>query len=125
LFVFLLIILFFNCWQAHQVSKKHPSDIRVIFYLFFLSFVLTAVAAVWALKAGAIDAQGVFHGTLGNRTNAFLRFMLDLDSDVGVFGSTLIVILAPQFLSYILSAPFDCAAAPILSENPSAFLFGV
>lgn len=113
MFVFLLIILFFNCWQAHLVSKKHPSDIRVIFYLFSLSFVLTVIAAVWALKTGVMDVQGVFHGAMGDKTNAFLRLMLDLDSDVGIFSSILIVILVPQFLSYILSAPFGSSAAPI------------
>jgi hypothetical protein len=62
---------------------------------------------------GAIDADGVFQGNLGAAINTFLKFMLDLDTDLKVFSSIVAMILLPQIASYLLSGLFGCASAPI------------
>ncbi|MDP9013722.1 MAG: hypothetical protein M3O41_13925, partial [Pseudomonadota bacterium] len=57
---------------------------------------------------------GAFQGQLGAAINSFLKFMLDLNSDVKVFITILALVVVPQFVSYVLAGLFGCASAPVL-----------
>ncbi|MEF3073883.1 hypothetical protein V2P20_02480 [Methylobacter sp. Wu1] len=96
-----------------KLAEENGTDVRVVWYLFSLASVATCIATAWASSVGAIDNQGVFQGELGAAVNAFLTFMLDLDTDLKIFSAILVMVLLPQIASYVLSGLFGCASAPI------------
>lgn len=101
-------------YMGTRLADHNGSDVRIVWYLFSLSSVCTAVAAIWASSVGAIDPSGSFHGGWGKTIESFLRFMLDLDTDVKVFAAILAIFVIPQITSYLLSGLFGCASSPLL-----------
>jgi hypothetical protein len=113
-FALLIASTFGTGLTASKLADRHASDIRIICYFFSLSLVCTSIGAFWATSIGAIDTTGTFQGRWGEATNALLKFMLDINTDLQVFAAVLGLFVLPQILSYVLSGLFGCAAAPIL-----------
>jgi len=106
----LLLEFFAILFLGLKLAISHPSDVRIVWYLFSLSCVTTTLAALWAIS---IDVYGSFQGYLGGNVNSILKFMLDLDTDIKVLCSALVVFVVPQACSYVLSGLYGCASAPI------------
>ncbi|WP_114972229.1 hypothetical protein [Rhodoferax ferrireducens] len=104
-----------------KLAEKNGPDVRVVWYLFSLAAVATCIVADWASSIGAIDNQGVYRGELGAAVNAFLKFMLDLETDLKIFSAILAMVLLPQITSYVLSGLFGCASAPIFVNGTIRF----
>ena len=102
------------CLGMRLADHGHGSDLRIVWYLFSLSSVCTLMAAAWASSVGAIDQSGSFQGNSGKTIESFLKFMLDLDTDIKLFATLLAVFVVPQVTSYVLSGLFGCASSPIL-----------
>lgn len=111
--LFLIGIVFLTGYLGLKLVEAEPSDVRLIWYVFSLSLVITLLLAEWAAHAGAIDTQGAFHGEHGALLQKLLSIMLDFDLDMAIFGSLVVLILLPQVLSYVLSGLFGGASAPI------------
>ena len=107
------LIIFAN----HQLSKKHGSDIRVVWYFFSLAVTLSLILAHWARSSGAINEKGDFQGSLGNILSFMLKASLDLQSSMALCLAIVVVLLAPQFISYVMSGLAGCAASPILMSS--------
>lgn len=116
--IFSIWLIYFFCMQ---LSRKHGSDIRVVWYLFSLSLVMTLGIALWAINIGAIDEHGNFFGSVGASIKWLLKFMLDLNMDVKIFLTIVVLITLPQFVSYILSGLFGSASPPLLIEGSLSF----
>jgi hypothetical protein len=115
LFAAILLAAIVVIWYAGtRLADHHGSDLRIVWYLFSLSSLCTLIAAAWASSVGAIDPSGSFQGGWGKAIEAFLKFMLDLDTDVKLFATILAVVVLPQMTSYLLSGLFGCASSPIL-----------
>lgn len=113
-------------YLGHKLADQNGADIRAVWYLFSLAFISTGVAIIWAGSIGAVDGQGSFQGDLGVVLNEFLKFMLDLNTDLNVFCTILATTLFPQFISYILSGFFGCASAPLfVGGSIRFFIWGV
>jgi hypothetical protein len=104
-----------------KLAAHRAPDVRIICYLISLASLATYIGMKWAQTADAIDSKGTFQGQLGAAINSILKFLLDLNSDVYVFGSILALFVVPQFLSYILAGLFGCASAPILVGRAVSF----
>lgn len=114
LFTAIVLATLIVIWQAgKKLADQHGSDLRIVWYLFSLSSVCTAMAAGWASSVGAINPSGSFQGNWGNAIETLLRFMLDLDTDVKLFAAILAVFVIPQVSSYLLSGLLGCASSPI------------
>ncbi|MDH2918319.1 MAG: hypothetical protein PXX73_03895 [Sideroxydans sp.] len=110
-------------WHSMSIlNRKHGSDIRVAWYLFSLSFVITFVVAFWARQNGAINPQGTFVGNVGRLLEELLHVMLDLNTDASILLSIVAIIVIPQLLNYILSGLSGCASNPILIKESFKFL---
>ena len=108
-------------WAGLKLAAHRATDVRIISYLFSLASASTCLGAIWAQNVGGVDSKGAFQGQLGSSINSFLKFMLDLDSDVKVFFTILALIVFPQFLSYLLAGLFGCASAPVLVGRALSF----
>jgi hypothetical protein len=97
-----------------QLAERHASDVRAIWYLFFLALIATVIAAEWGTSVGAIDEKGNFHGSLGAAINSLLKFMLKIDDDIRILCALLAMVLGPQIGSYLFSGIVGCASAPVL-----------
>lgn len=118
----IVIIAFTN----DQLARKHPSDIRVVWYLFALAATISLVLARWAHSDGAIDSAGNFQGTTGSVLSFLLKASLDLQSSIVFCLAIVAVVLVPQVVSYLLSGLSGCAAAPIfIGGTVSFFAWGV
>lgn len=118
----ILIIAFTN----DQLARKHPSDIRVVWYLFALAGTISLVLARWAHSYGAIDSVGNFQGTSGSMLSFLLKASLDLQSSIVFCLAIVAVVLVPQVVSYFLSGISGCAAAPIfIGGTVSFFAWGL
>lgn len=104
-----------------KLANEHGTDIRIVWYLFSLTSVVTCILALGAHEVGAIDNRGMFQGSLGASINTLLKFMLNLDSDVKIFSAILAIVLLPQVISYFLSGLFGCASSPIFVGSAIRF----
>ena len=114
-----LVIIAFS---ARELSNKHQSDVRVIWYLFSLAVVLTYLVAAWAKSINAIDDGGRFHGTTGQVISFLLKAALDIESSMLLGLSILVLVFGPQIISYLLSGLTGCAASPILLGGTLSFV---
>jgi hypothetical protein len=119
LYFLLIVFLFTN--SCLQLSQNHGRDIRIVWYLFSLALVLTSIIILWAIGIKAIDENGIFHGDIGILMHKLFAFMLDLDTDLKIFFTILVVIILPQVISYFLSGLYGCATSPILIEQSIDF----
>jgi hypothetical protein len=115
LIILLTTITLGGIWHFNRkLAERHASDVRIIWYLLFLSLIASAIAAEWGTSIGAIDEKGSFHGPLGSVIDSLLKFMLSLNEDIKVFSTILAIVIGPQIGSYIFSGIVGCATAPIL-----------
>lgn len=118
----IVIIAFTN----DQVARKHPRDVRVVWYLFALAATISLVLACWAHSYGAIDSAGNFQGRTGSVLSFLLKASLDLQSSIVLCLAIVAVVLVPQIVSYVLSGLSGCAAAPIfIGGTVSFFAWGL
>lgn len=123
----LSLLVFILCLVAlhlilSEVSKNNPGDIRIVWYFFSLSAVITFLLFGWARAYGAIDAQGGFHGKYGEILSFLLQASLGIEGSILLGLGILILIVAPQILSYILGGLYGCATSPIFVSETSAFV---
>ncbi|HCI1915358.1 TPA: hypothetical protein NOE89_000877 [Pseudomonas aeruginosa] len=104
------------------VRNRHGSDIRVVWYVFSLTLVITIGLACYAISNGAIDGNGEFHGDSGDALKILLLFMLDIKKDMILVVSAVTVLVLPQLLAYTLSGLSGCASTPVLVNGSLAFL---
>ena len=119
--IFFIAILCSIYSIAILLSRKHGRDLRVVWYFFSLSLVITCGIVWWAINTGAIDEHGTFHGNAGDAIKKVLNIMLDLNADIQIFATIAAVITVPQLLSYVLSGFCGCAALPLLIEESFRF----
>lgn len=113
----LALILFF----ADQLSRRNQSDIRVVWYFFGLSAVISLLLTAWAINAEAVDAQGQFHGKAGQVLSFLLKSALDIKASLLLCAGIVALIVAPQLLSYFLSGLSGCATAPLFVQGSLGF----
>lgn len=114
----LLLVAF----TANELSSKHPGDVRVVWYLFSLAIVISFLLAMWARHIGAIDDAGGFHGTAGQVISHLLKLALDIKSSLLLGLGIMVLVFAPQVLSYLLSGLTGCAASPIFLGGTLRFV---
>lgn len=120
-----LVILFFTFLVynfASQLSRKHGSDIRLVWYFFSLSLVVSCGIVWWGINMSAINVEGNFQGSAGETIHKILEFMLDLNTDIQILCAIVALITLPQILNYLLSGIFGCASTPLLVEESVSFL---
>jgi hypothetical protein len=118
---FFLVFLLIGLYSIHQLSRNRGDDIRVVWYLFSLSLVVTFGIALWAVDIDAINKSGSFNGTSGEMLKKLLDFMLDLNTDFKILLAIVTFIVLPQLLSYVLSGISGCASPPFLIERSWMF----
>lgn len=122
IFLFLYLVRYFTL----HLSREHGGDIRVVWYFFSLSLVVTFVIALWAVDSGAITEHGTFQGGAGEALQKLLHFMLDLNADIKILVVIFAFIVLPQVFSYVLSGLSGCASNPLLiRESFSFFVWGL
>lgn len=118
---FFLTFLFIGLYSIHQLSRNRGDDIRVVWYLFSLSLVVTLGIVWWAVDIDAINKYGSFNGTSGEMLKKLLDFMLDLNTDLKILLAIVTFIVLPQLLNYVLSGLSGCASLPFLIEGSWMF----
>lgn len=104
-----------------QLRKKYGDDLRVTFYLFSLTMVITLALATYAFITGAIS-NGTFQGPIGSFLSRLLTVMLDLEKDLMILLVIVGIILIPQVLNYIICGFIGCASPVIFIEGSLTFL---
>lgn len=118
----LLLCLFALHFILSEISKNKPSDIRIVWYFFFLSATITFLLFGWARAYGAIDAEGRFHGKSGEILSFLLQASLGIEGSILLGLGILILIVGPQILNYIFSGLYGCATSPIFASETSTFV---
>jgi hypothetical protein len=119
--VFLICNIVIIAFMNDQLSRKHPSDVRVVWYLFALAATVSFFLAHWANGYGAIDNTGNFHGRAGSVLNFLLKASLDLQASIDFCLAIVAIVLIPQAVSYVLSGLSGSAAAPIFVGGSVTF----
>ena len=121
-----LALLVIIGYMGLKLADGHGTDVWVVWYLFSLASTSTFLIAAWASSVGAVDTRGSFHGDLGSAIGALLNFMLDLEAEIKLFASLLVIVVVPLLASYLLSGLFGCASRLILvGRSVSFFVWGV
>ncbi|UZA66855.1 hypothetical protein [Pseudomonas viridiflava] len=102
------------------IARTQPTGLRVIWYFFSLSVVLTAEIALHARYVNAINEHGQFLGDYGHLLEFGLHFMSDLNTDILVFLGILVAVILPQLLSYVMSGLFGVASMPVFAGRSAA-----
>ena len=119
---FLFITCFFVSWYSiRQLRKDHGGDVRVVWYLFSLTLVITCEIASWAVSNGVLNEHG-FEGELGAFLEKLLITMLNLEASLIFVLSIAGLIVLPQLIGYLLSGLSGCAGTPFLIEGSLSFL---
>lgn len=112
LFLFLLIFVLIE-----KTLDRNGSDVRVIWFFYFLSFCVTLVLAIAARKSGAIDSKGKFHGAFGNFLELLLTSALGIEGSISFAIAMVFIFVAPQLFSYIFSGVNGFGAKPIFIKE--------
>lgn len=122
---FLFTFIFFIGYANNSLKKSHGRDIRIVWYFFSLSTVVTFLVAIWAIKEGAINTDGNFQGSYGPTLQALLSFMLDLKTDFFILGTIVSIIIIPQLITYLLSGISGSASSPLfIDSSKDIFVWG-
>jgi hypothetical protein len=127
----LVLIITIACtgllYYSGQVLKEHHGDdIRIIWYFFSLTFVISYIIGLWATSNGAIDSSGSFVGEAGDFINKLLTATLDIKLSIYLILAILALILIPQFMCYLLSGIFGVASSPLyISESIKFLIWGL
>ena len=106
---------------TYLLREKNGSDIRVVWYLFSLTALITFGVAGVAINVGAVQ-NGQFIGEYGALLNSLLGFMLDLEKDFMIVAGITSLVMVPQIACYILSGLSGNAKSPILINASFSFL---
>lgn len=101
IFTFFIFVLIFVLIE--KTLDKNGSDVRIIWFFYFLSFCVTLVLAIAAKKYGAIDEKGKFHGAFGDFLEIALTSALGVEGSVNFAAAIVFVLVIPQVLSYLFS----------------------
>jgi hypothetical protein len=122
----LLIVVFVVClfFCVRWLSNLSPTDVAVIWYLYFLSVVVMALAVAYAinLDALALDQAGRFVGPYGPYLAWLYNAMTDVWSSTLFFGTLLVIVVLPQFLAYFAAGLTGCASVPFLTGSATKFV---
>lgn len=120
-FLFLCIFLL-----VEKSLKDNGSDVRVIWYFYFLSICITLVLAKVSRSSGAIDKNGEFHGEIGRVLGLLLKSALGIDGSVKFAVAIVFILVAPQIFSYIFSGINGFGKKPLfVKEIFSGFVWWV
>lgn len=119
---FVFLTCFFISWYSiRQLRKDHGGDVRVVWYLFSLTFVITYGIASWAVSNEVLNEHR-FEGELGAHLEQLLKAMLNLEASLIFVLAIAGLIVLPQLISYFLSGLSGCAGTPFLIEGSLSFL---
>jgi hypothetical protein len=113
----LAIIWFTN----DQLSRRNQSDIRIVWYFFSLSAVISLLLTSWARNAEVVDTEGEFHGRAGEVLSFLLQSSLDINASLLLCAVIVVIVVAPQILSYLFSGLSGCASAPLFVQSTLSF----
>jgi len=121
-----LILFGLIIYSNITLRSKHDEDVRIVWYFFSLTLVVSHMIALWATSNGAIDNNGSFQGEAGEFISKLISASLDINLSFMVLGSVLVIIILPQFLSYLFSGIFGVATKPmLLNESLSFLMWGI
>lgn len=117
-------------WLMHYSGKmlrtKHDSDIRVVWYFYGLTVVISSLIGLWAVNYGAINSSGSFVGEAGAFINNLIKASVDINLSIIIILAFLSLVLLPQFICYLFSGVYGVAKSPIyISESLSFLIWGV
>lgn len=90
----------------YYLREKHASEVNMMFYFLSLSFALSSVATVAAIKFGAIDSAGNYSGDFGQIYKYALTFFMSVNDTAYVSLGIICLTIAPQLITYIFSGVF-------------------
>lgn len=117
-----IICLLLSYYAGRTLRASHGSDIRILFYLFSLTLVISSVIGIWATNHGAINEAGSFVGEAGQTLSKLITTTLDIELSMQIILSITSIILAPQILCYLLSGIFGVASSPLFISETIGFL---
>lgn len=106
---------------THLLSKRNGGDIRVVWYFFSLTALISFGLAQIAISIEAIK-DGDFVGKYGELLSTLISVMLDFEKDFWIVTGIAGIITVPQFTSYILSGLSGNAKSPILMHESLTFV---
>ncbi|VVP33177.1 hypothetical protein PS865_04469 [Pseudomonas fluorescens] len=108
------------------LARTQPSGLRIIWYFFSLSLVVTTEIGLHARYINAINEHGQFIGNYGHVLEWGLHFMSDLNTDMLMFIGLLVAVMLPQLLSYVMSGLFGVASMPLFAgRSTTIFVWAV
>lgn len=120
--VFFLFLAVVPSLVAFPLRREHGSDIRIVWYFFWLSSVITFEVALFALKKHAMTENGTFQGDKGKLLHDALHYLFDINNDFKMLACIVAIIVVPQLLSYMLNGICGCASNPIAIGESFSFL---
>lgn len=107
------LLLYLLYISIMQLRLKHAGYVRAMWYMFSFAGCMTLVVGCWANEVGAFDAQGKPQGRIGEFIMNLIPIILDVNHEAELIFTVVFLVVAPQFLSYILSGVFGCAEEPV------------
>ncbi len=124
LFFFVYIPFGFSLiWYfCSQLTNGHDGDVRVIWYFFSLTIVVSLLIGLWAVSYGSIDGEGNFQGDSGGFLFKLISGSLDVNLSLLIVICIFAVLILPQLLSYVLSGIFGVASTIAFFSESYSFV---
>lgn len=117
-----VIGLLLSYYSIIRVRSEFPEDIRIVWYFFSLTIVISSMVGFWAVNVGAINDSGGFVGESGGFLNKLIMAAVDIKLSLTIVFAIVVLILVPQLLSYVLSGIFGIAKSPVYFFESLSFL---
>lgn len=124
--ILLFILVFIICFSNITLREKYDEEIRIVWYLFSFTVVLSFIIGLWATQNQAIDSSGSFRGEAGQVLLWVINASVDINTSFKILAATVVIIVVPQLLTYVFSGLFGVATKPVfLSESISFLVWGI
>ena len=124
--IFCVLLFISNFFVINFLLKNNGKYVRIVWFLFSLSVILSFTISFVSRKMGYINETGEFKGAFGDFLGYLLKAALGVTESFYFVLIVSFLIIAPQLLNYILSGINGFAARPIFVEGVySFFVWGV
>lgn len=98
--------------SAWVMSRKHPGEVYLVWYIHALFLLLFTVLELFAQREGN-SLTAICRPSFEDTCKAIHEALTNFNGEIKLVSSAVAVIIGPQLLTYVVSGFFGCASTPL------------